>query len=489
MKPVSPAPLKITARCPDEKHTRQTIAVFRTFTDQAYYKQGPPYVWIPDQGWRRQRAPASHRQLQAHLITEELVLGGHGLYRPAWTAIDLDQCTAGGAALTAEAHARYLAVQAAVGNAGVPLRSSASGNLHVWVHHAPMVSVLRDQCLARQLAEVAPELQLHPGLIETYPQPRSNHRWPFGRGSVLLESASLWQGVEVPVTLGKLAQIEWLMAQPCVSWPALPDVLTDVRRAPSLPSNRGATGGDQPPGRSPTPFVDRVQRWLSDGPDQGEHNLAMAEVVLWWFMRGLSSSEVEAQAWAWQQTTARHCREWQVQGPEACHRHIRRTVSRTVMTFRDYAAQVRTIEEAGVPASDVQQGLVLFPGDVTLQRAFFAFCRYVRPRLVLYYPDGVMPINAHRQWQAWTERRYKEFQVCLQDTGLCAPAQVPIPLVRSTQFTVNLPRATGETFTSWEAAVWAVCGRDRTVLHRYFSPDQVKRYFPVEGLWTLNYAG
>ncbi len=141
-----------------------------------------------------------------------------------------------------------------------------------------------------------------------------------------------------------------------------------------------------------------------------------------------------------------------------------------------HTKQVQAIKATEVPASDIQLGLVIFPGDVILQRAFFQFCKYVRLRLPSH-STGVVPINSHRRWRAWTESKYAVLQGKLSDFGICVPVSPAASGQRSTGFKIALPPATGEVFTSWTLAVWEVCGRDRSALRRHFSRGQVKRFF------------
>lgn len=445
-----------TEPSPTPSNLPALLEAFLGFTDTVYFKSLPIYEHRDDVGWRQLRYPATRRQILSHLLDGPAVLGGVGLYRSPWTVLDLDHCSEDGVTLTDEALARYLTVQAALGGAGIPMRSSKSGNLHIWVHHAPLSAALRDRCVARLLAEVSPLLHPAAGVIEVFPQPSSNHRWPFGRGSVLLDPQALAQGRQVPWDEEKLVQIEYLQARPPMGWASLPDELVALGIAPP---------GLDPPERlappSPVggqPFFERIGQWLAHGPRPGEHNEALGELVLYGFLQGWAPDRIEAWVWEWQSSVGRQCREWQTHGPDACRRHLARTLRRTQRTFRAQAKEAKYLLEYEVPAIDIQTAQAVFPENTHLQQAYFALCRHVRPRLERYYPHGVLPLHMHGRWRRWTRHHVPELQARLERAGLCRPAASPIPHLRSTLFQVTLPPVPpGQpTFRTWEEGAQAL---------------------------------
>jgi hypothetical protein len=427
--------------------------------------------------------------MREHLFGGRLVFGSHGIFSPAWTALDLDRCLGEGVQLTGEAQARFCAVDRAFGPAVVPLRSSSSGNLHLWLHHAPMSVTLRDVCVVRQLAEygsqIAQTRSARSDCLEIYPKPDVNFRWPFGLGSVLLEPGPLLEGLEVPVEAPKDEQITRFVEQPLYEFPSLADGLRELRTL-KRDSHPLISMPSQPPTTSVIRhFDERVKRWLEEGPKLGEHNTALGAVAFWYCVQGWPPDALEDVVWEWQRTKATGCREWIQDGPESCRGHVRRWVRSVLKGYQPYEKVGAAIDDAGVSASDVVLGLELFPKDVRLQRAFFEFCRFVRPRLSRYYKSGVMPISSHLRWRSFSERQYRVLRDQLADAGLCTPVY-SASVGRSTLYQVTLPVAKGEEFASWEVGVWEVGGRDRENLRRHFSSDQVKRIFPGAQFGTVS---
>ena len=246
---------------PVPKSVKRSLEVFAGFVGSAYYRRDPPYIWRTSRGWQRcsgQNFPISRRQMREHLFGGRLVFGSHGAFSPAWTALDLDRCLGEGARLTDEAKARLCAVDRAFSGAISPLRSSSSGNLHLWLHHAPMSVTLRDVCVDRQLAEYSSEAPSS-NFVEIYPQPDVNFRWPFGLGSVLLEPGPLLDGVEVPVKMPKEEQIEQFINHPLYEFPSLADGLRDLR-ALKRDSRPLISVPNQPP---VTPMIKKIDERVS----------------------------------------------------------------------------------------------------------------------------------------------------------------------------------------------------------------------------------
>lgn len=465
----------------DEKD-RHAVELFAEFTDQAYYKRARPYLLLPGREWRRLRHSVSRNWMHKHLFGEEIAIGGHGLFTTRWTAVDLDQCISEGALLTDDATERYLSIQKSFDDLALPVRTSSSGNLNLWVRHEPISSALRDICIAHLLAEEG--LAIRPGSIEVFPQPTSNHRWPLGANSTVLGKNALSRGFEVPYPHPKHEQIKLFTEAPPFIWPTMDQALKElhaIRTDGELPDD--ASGLTAPS----IDFALRVKRWLKYGPGPGEHNRAMGEVILWYLIHGPPDplpKDIEDLVFVWQRTRAVHCDEWVRMGPEVCRAHVRRRVKSVMKAFRPHARRAQAIEATKVPASDVQLGLLIFPGDVILQRAFFQFCKYVRSRLPSY-SSGVVPISSHRRWRAWTRGNYTVLQDKLSDFDICVPVSQAVSGVRSTGFKIALPPATNETFASWTSAVWKVCGCDRSLLREHFSPDQVKRFFSDKDLRAI----
>jgi len=415
--------------------------------------------------------------MREHLFGGRLVFGSHGIFSPAWTALDLDRCLGEDARLTGEAQSRLCAVDRAFGGTVSPLRSSFSGNLHLWLHHAPMSVTLRDVCVVRQLAEHGSEItQARSGCVEIYPKPDVNFRWPFGLGSVLLEPGPLLEGLEAPVETSKDEQIARFVGQPLYEFPSLADGLRELRALNRNPRPLISMPNQPPVTPVAKHFDQRVKRWLEEGPTVGEHNVALGAVAFWYCVQGWPPNALEEAVWEWQRTKATGCREWIQDGPESCRAHVRRWVRSVLKGYRPYEKVGDAIDAAGAPASDIKLGLELFPKNVRLQRAFFEFCRFVRPRLARYYTSGVMPISSHLRWRSFSKRQYGVLQARLADAGLCTP-MYSASVGRSTLYQVALPPAKGEEFSSWEVGVWEVSGRNRETLRRHFSRHQMDRIF------------
>jgi|TARA_B100001971_G_scaffold214870_1_gene255061 hypothetical protein len=462
------------------------VKQFAGFINETFHKESQPYVrWADGRGsWQRcmkQEYPVSEKQMIEHLYGGEIVFGCEGLNSPSYTALDIDNPTEpNGVELTEDGRRRYEFAQDLLDGKGIPVRSSDSGGIHLYARHDRGISsALRDVCIKKMIFDRGADIKIERGVLELFPQPSTNFRWPFGVGSYLLNPELLSKGFETPTGLSKEDQIGRFVTQPCYQYPNIAEsvlLLRDKRRRDQQRETGLYTATPSRRSGVDTPFTKEVARLLNEGPRPGKHNEALGKLALHYTIQGYELEQVKAAVWDWQCTKATGCNEWQQDGPDACRKHIKRQAEYAAREFILYDGRVKAIEVPTVAVADALTGLKLFGRDTSLLRAWFKFCEYVRPRFE-DYAGGVMPLHSHHKWQTWSRRKYKELQWRLERADICVPVQTALYMVQSTRYRIKLRPTGGETFSTWSEAVWEACGRDRTALGQHFTDKQIREHF------------